>query len=149
MIDPSETSLIHGGRMPAYLQDDEIRDVMKDVRHSGGTATLTEFNQHYGENAGLLRWILIPRYVIERDRFVVLTHEGEACANGRPLLRWPINLEPDGSVVAQNGEVLGTWEVDENEHPSFTSLDGTVRLFDVFTKFLCEKIEKWQEERLG
>jgi len=35
-------------------------------------------------------------------------------------LKWPINLLDDGYVVSRDGEVLSTWQTDENDHTSFT-----------------------------
>ncbi len=63
------------------------------------------------------------------------------------MLRWKINLLEDGSVVTQDGEYLGTWQTDENDHPCFTP-DGETEalLFDVFIPSLCDRIEQW---RLG
>ena len=64
------------------------------------------------------------------------------------MLRWKINLLNDGSVVTQDGEYLGTWEGDENGHPSFTP-DGEsdVLFFDVYVGMLCERIEQWWQAR--
>src|SRR3989337_479885 len=60
--------------------------------------------------------------------------------------RWKISLIEDGSVVTQDGEYLGTWQSDENDHPSFTP-DGASEalLFSVFVWSLCDKIEKWRQ----
>lgn len=62
------------------------------------------------------------------------------------MLRWKINLLDDGYVVTQDGEFLGTWDSDENDHPSFTP-DGETEaiFFDVFVGSLCKKIEEWWE----
>lgn len=61
------------------------------------------------------------------------------------MLKWKINLLDNGYVVTQDGEYLGTWEPDENDHLSFTP-DGEseVLFFDVFTGSLCRKIEEWR-----
>lgn len=62
------------------------------------------------------------------------------------MLKWKINLLDDGSVVTQDGEILGTWTSDENDHPSFTPDGKSEELFfDVFVPRLCEKIEEWWE----
>jgi hypothetical protein len=63
------------------------------------------------------------------------------------MLQWKINLLDDGSVVTRDGEYLGTWEADENDHPSFTP-DGEseVLFFDVFVGSLCQRIEEWREK---
>ena len=39
-------------------------------------------------------------------------------------LRFKINLCEDGSVITKDGEIIGTWTMDENAHPSFFP-DGT------------------------
>jgi hypothetical protein len=59
-------------------------------------------------------------------------------------LRFNINLCKDGSVITRDGEVIGTWETDENEHPSFTP-DGAPEplFFDVFIGTLCRTIDEW------
>jgi hypothetical protein len=59
-------------------------------------------------------------------------------------LRFNINLGKDGSVVTRDGEVVGTWIMDENEHPSFI-LEGETEplFFDVYLGSLCERIEEW------
>jgi hypothetical protein len=64
------------------------------------------------------------------------------------MLRWNINLLDDGSVVTQQGEYLGTWDTDENDHPFFTP-DGEseVLLFDVFIPMLCDRIEAWHNAK--
>jgi hypothetical protein len=61
-------------------------------------------------------------------------------------LRFKINLCDDGSVVTKDGEWIGTWEMDENAHPSFHP-DGASEplFFDVFVGLICEKIKKWHE----
>ena len=59
-----------------------------------------------------------------------------------------INLLDDGSVVTQDGEYLGTYELDENDHPSFIPDGETeVLFFDVFIGLLCERIAAWHEGR--
>ncbi len=60
--------------------------------------------------------------------------------------RFKINLCEDGSVVTQDGEYLGTWETDENDHPSFTPDGETEVLFvEMWIGLLCQKIADWHE----
>ncbi|MGO7873947.1 hypothetical protein AB9F42_31990 [Rhizobium leguminosarum] len=70
-------------------------------------------------------------------------------AYGVPIdgpLRFPINLCDEGSVVTKDGEFLGTWTMDEHEHPSFTP-DGASEplLFHVLVGLLCLNIRAWHE----
>jgi hypothetical protein len=61
------------------------------------------------------------------------------------MLRWKINLLDDGSVVTRDGEYLGTWQSDENDHPRFTP-DGESEIifFDMYVGSLCDRIEQWR-----
>jgi hypothetical protein len=60
--------------------------------------------------------------------------------------RFKINLCDDGSVVTNDGEYLGTWEMDENGHPSFTPDGETdVLFFEMWVGLLCQKIAGWHE----
>lgn len=60
--------------------------------------------------------------------------------------RFKINLCDDGSVVTRDGEYIGTWEMDENDHPSFTPLGETeVLFFEMWVGLLCQKIAEWHE----
>lgn len=74
-------------------------------------------------------------------------------AYGVPLsepLRFKINLCNDGSVVTKDGEYIGTWEMDENEHPSFFPTGASEPLFfDVWVGMLCERIREWHEANTG
>lgn len=74
-------------------------------------------------------------------------------AYGVPLsepLRFKINLCKDGSVVTKDGEYTGTWEMDENEHPSFIPTGASEPLFfDIWVGMLCERIRKWHEANTG
>lgn len=64
------------------------------------------------------------------------------------MFRWKINLLDDRSVVTQDGEYLGTWQSDENGHPSFTPDGETEELFfDVYVWSLCNQIEEWWKSR--
>jgi hypothetical protein len=60
--------------------------------------------------------------------------------------RFKINLCKDGSVVTDDGEYIGSWDMDENAHPSFTP-DGATEplIFDVFVGSLCDRIRAWHE----
>ena len=62
--------------------------------------------------------------------------------------RFKINLCDDGSVVTRDGEYLGIWEADENDHPSFIP-DGEkeVLFFEVWVGLLCQKIADWHEAK--
>jgi hypothetical protein len=65
--------------------------------------------------------------------------------------KWPINLEgqshgDSGDVVTDEGEVIGTWEVDENDRYSFIPKGAQEPLFmDSFAPMLCRKIAAWHE----
>jgi hypothetical protein len=84
---------------------------------------------------------------MEPDKATAAT---KAIANAEEHLaqpyRFKINLCDDGSVVTRDGEYLGTWEMDENDHPSFTP-DGEaeVLLFEMWIGLLCQKIADWHE----
>jgi hypothetical protein len=69
-------------------------------------------------------------------------------ANGP--LSYKINLRDDGSVVTKDGEYIGTWTMDENEHPSFTP-DGASKpmFYDNWVGLLCRKIMEWHEAETG
>ncbi len=62
-------------------------------------------------------------------------------------LEFNITLLPDGSVVTRDGEYLGTWENDDNDHLSFTP-DGAAGpvLHHPFRYRLCEMIGEWNRE---
>ena len=53
-----------------------------------------------------------------------------------------------GPSVTQEGEYLGRWDSDENDHPSFYP-DGQSEtlFFDVYVGSLCQKIDEWHEQR--
>lgn len=59
-------------------------------------------------------------------------------------LKRNINLLEDGSVVTRDGEFLGTWESDENDHPMFTP-DGASEpaISHPIVYRLCELIGEW------
>jgi len=60
--------------------------------------------------------------------------------------RFKINLCNDGSVITNHGEYLGTWEMDENDQPSFTPDGGTeVQFSEMWIGLLCQKIAAWHE----
>ncbi|MBB2749794.1 UNVERIFIED_ORG: hypothetical protein GGI57_000460 [Rhizobium aethiopicum] len=70
-------------------------------------------------------------------------------AYGVPIdepLRYPVNLCNDGSVVTGDGEFLGTWTMDEHEHPSFTPEGASGPLLShVLVGLLCLNIREWHE----
>jgi hypothetical protein len=68
----------------------------------------------------------------------------------RKPLPFKINLCDDSSVVTEEGEVIGMWQMDENAHPSFFPNGSSEPLFfDVFVGLLCEKIREWHEANTG
>ena len=62
-------------------------------------------------------------------------------------LRFKINLVEDGSVITEDGEYIGSWELDENGFAYFIP-DGysEVTLTDPFVGLLCSKIEDWYNQ---
>lgn len=69
-------------------------------------------------------------------------------ANGD--LPFKINLCNDGSVITRDGEFIGTWQVDECAHPSFTPEGASTHLlYHPFMPMLCEEIARWYEETMG
>ncbi len=65
--------------------------------------------------------------------------------------QWKITLKchgeaDSGDVITEDGEVIGTWEADENDHCSFTP-NGTKEplFFNPFLGLLCRQIEEWHE----
>ena len=67
-------------------------------------------------------------------------------------LRFNINLVEDGSVITEDGEYIGSWELDENGFAYFTP-DGSseVMLIDPFVGLLCKqnlKIGTMKMERI-
>lgn len=64
----------------------------------------------------------------------------------RNPLPFKINLCDDGSVVTDEGEIIGTWQMDENAHPSFFPNGSSEPLFfDVFVGLLCKQIGEWHD----
>ncbi len=81
------------------------------------------------------------------DKATAAEEAQKACDNhlAKPF-QFKINLMSDGSVVTQDGEYLGTWEGDENDHPSFTP-DGASEplFFEMGMGLLCTKIDEWRK----
>lgn len=62
--------------------------------------------------------------------------------------RFSINLCEDGSVVTEDGEYLGTWIADAEDHPSFIPDGATEPLFsDYWIGSLCKQIADWHAEQ--
>lgn len=74
-------------------------------------------------------------------------------AYGVPLSeppRFKVNLCDNGSVVTEDGEIIGMWQMDENAHPSFFPNGSSEPLFfDLFVGLLCKKIREWLEANTG
>lgn len=65
-------------------------------------------------------------------------------------LLYPINLCDDGSVVTRDGEVVGTWAMDQYETPSFVPDGMTVPLLETpLVGLLCMQIREWYEGKTG
>ena len=95
---------------------------------------------------------LEPRHSIEPRLEVKWTKEDSDSlvqSYGVPVdgeLRFPINLCDDGCVITKDGEIIGSWSMDENEHPSFTPEGGSEpMLFDAGVGLLCLSIQDWLE----
>lgn len=64
-------------------------------------------------------------------------------------LAFTINLIEDGSVLTNDGEYIGAWELDENGFYHFISnRDDDFRTLDPFMGILCKKIEDWFKEKI-
>lgn len=69
------------------------------------------------------------------------------------MLKWNINLigygeQETGDVVTRDGEVIGTWSLDENGHCLFTP-DGEAEavLLGTMLPFVVDRIAKWHAQR--
>lgn len=65
-------------------------------------------------------------------------------------LKYNINLLEDGTVVTRDGEFLGTYDLDAEDHPWFTP-DGETQptIFHPFIPLFCEEIEDWHRVKNG
>lgn len=65
-------------------------------------------------------------------------------------LPFRINLCNNGEVITRDGEVIGTWQVDDCAHPSFTPEGSSAPLlFHPFMPMLCDEIAEWYERTTG
>lgn len=63
---------------------------------------------------------------------------------------YPINLCDDGLVVTRDGEVIGTWGMDQYEVVSFVPESEAVHLFEApLVGILCISIREWYESKTG
>lgn len=86
----------------------------------------------------------------EYDKIIAEREAEQACDAylNQPYV-FDINLWADGSVVTREGEYLGAWKTDENDHPSFTPDGATEALFFVSWRgLLCKKIAAWRNGTL-
>ncbi|MFB9222285.1 hypothetical protein ACFFUC_04715 [Paracoccus cavernae] len=59
-------------------------------------------------------------------------------------MNYPINLWPDGSVVTEDGEVIGTHDLIDGAIWTFTPADGSESILsDAFMSSFCEKVHMW------
>lgn len=65
-----------------------------------------------------------------------------------PKAPWPITLLDDGSVITEDGEVLGKWDALNDAIYTFTPLGSEVVIIsDSFRGSFCESIKEWHEAR--
>lgn len=52
--------------------------------------------------------------------------------------------EESGDVITKDGEYIGTWSIDQDDHPSFTpdGADGPL-FYDIFLGQLAQKVSAW------
>ena len=63
---------------------------------------------------------------------------------------YPINLCDDGSVVTRDGELIGTWGLDQYEFASFVPDGEDICLFEApLVGLLCMSIREWYESKTG
>lgn len=68
----------------------------------------------------------------------------------RKPLPFKVNLCDEGSVVTKDGEIIGTWQMDENGQLSFFPNGSSEPLFfEEFLGLLCEKIREWHAANTG
>lgn len=66
------------------------------------------------------------------------------------VLVYPINLCDDGSVMTRDGEIIGTWGMDQYDAPSFAANGETDPLFEApLVGLLCMSIRDWYENKTG
>ncbi len=88
-----------------------------------------------------------PAQLTGDDVTEVWRRYGVPCSG--PLV-YPINLCNDGSVVTRDGELIGTWAMDQYDTPSFTPDGEEAILFEApLIGLLCIRIRKWHEESTG
>lgn len=64
--------------------------------------------------------------------------------------KYNINLLEDGSVVTMDGEFLGIYHLDAEDHPWFTPYGETEPvIFNPFIPLFCEEIENWHQAQTG
>lgn len=64
------------------------------------------------------------------------------------FIGWEDKGVHSGDVITRDGEYLGTWKIDENDHPSFVPDGETEELFfNPFLGLLIDKIRKWHIQR--
>lgn len=53
-----------------------------------------------------------------------------------------------GAVVTRDGEIIGTWVLDAEDHPSFTPLGETEHvIWSPWIGEFCKLVKAWHEER--
>lgn len=118
-----------------------VIDLVENTRQHGADR-VTNFSwivRHYGKDVACGR---------VSDKAAAAEEAQKACDDhlAEPF-RYNINLMDGGSVITKDGEYLGTWEADENDHPSFMP-DGASEplFFEMGTGLLCAKIDEWRKE---
>ncbi|WP_374428704.1 hypothetical protein [Tabrizicola sp.] len=53
-----------------------------------------------------------------------------------------------GDVVTMDGEIIGTWVLDPEDHPGFIPLGGTEQIiWSPWIGQFCKLVKEWHEER--
>ncbi|MPM20172.1 hypothetical protein SDC9_66601 [bioreactor metagenome] len=65
-------------------------------------------------------------------------------------VRWRVNFWPNGEVVTDDGELIGTWDLDAEDHPSFTPIGAKEELFwNIGIPLLAWDVVKWLDGEDG
>ena len=66
------------------------------------------------------------------------------------MMQWRINFWENGDVVTDDGEVIGTWQRDAEDHPSFTPAGASRALiWSIGLPSLAQQIETWLDNEDG